>query len=101
MNDETFVECARVLAQKMLQDGGATPAERIDYAFRRTLCRRPSTEELRILSAGLQMRLARFRAMPDAAIKLVGIGDAPRDPKLDVPELAAYTMTASVLLNMD
>jgi hypothetical protein len=101
LNDETFVEASRVLAQRMLFEGGATPATRITYAFRRAVGRRPDAAELRILTGGVQKRLARYRAHPDAALKLVSIGDAPRDAKLNVSELAAYTTVASVILNMD
>src|SRR5579884_2551013 len=101
LNDTTYVEAARVLAQRMLKEGGATPEARIAYAFRRALCRRPTPQETQVLAAGLKKRLAHYRADRDAALKLVSVGDSPRDPKLDVSELAAYTITASVILNMD
>ena len=101
LNDETFVEAARVLAQHMLTDGGTTPASRLSYAYRRTLGRRPTPAEVQILTRGMQARLARYRADPKAATALVSIGDSPRPPSLPVPELAAYTTTASVILNLD
>jgi hypothetical protein len=101
LNDVTYVEAARVLAQRMLTEGGSTPQARIAYAYRRALGRRPTPTETHILVAGLQRRLAKYRADPDAAMKLVSVGDTPRDPQLDVPELAAYTLTASILLNLD
>ena len=101
LNDETFIEAARVLAQHMLTEGGPTPTTRLAYAFRRTLGRRPTPAEVRILSQGVQKRLARYRAHPKAATALVSIGDAPRPANIAVPELAAYTTAASVILNMD
>ncbi len=101
LNDVTFIEASRALAQRMLAEGGATPATRLLYAFRRTVGRAPTAAETQILTAGIQKRLAHYRADPEAALKLVSIGDTPRDPKQDVPELAAYTMTCSILLNMD
>ena len=101
LNDETFVETSRVLAQRMLTSGGTTPAARITYAFRRAVGRRPHPAEIQILTRGVQRRLARYRAHPDAAARLVGIGDSARPAGLSVPELAAYTTTASVILNMD
>jgi hypothetical protein len=101
LDDETFVEAARVLAQMALTQGGTTPAQRVTFAFRRTLCRPPTPAELAILTRGLAARIAHYRAAPDAALRLVSIGDAPRPPGLNVPELAAYTITASILLNMD
>ena len=101
LNDVTYVEAARVLAQRMLTEGGATSEARIAYAFRRATCRRPTAPELQVLAAGLQKHLAKYRADRDAATKLVSMGDYPRDPKLDVADLAAYTLTAGVILNLD
>jgi hypothetical protein len=100
-NDVTYVEAARVLAQRMLTEGGATPESRIAYAYRHVLGRRPTPQETRVLTAGLAKRLAKYRADQPAATKLVSLGDYPRDPKLDVSELAAYTVAASVILNLD
>lgn len=101
MNDVTFVEAARVLAQRMLTEGGTTPSQRLAYAFQRGLSRNPSAEEERILLSGLRRFQARYAADSRAALALVSQGDSQRDPKLDTGELAAYTMTASILLNMD
>ena len=63
--------------------------------------REPNQAEMDILRAGFERNLANFRKNPDAAMKLVSIGSAPRDPRLDVPELAAYTITSSIILNLD
>jgi hypothetical protein len=48
-----------------------------------------------------QQQLAAYRDDPDAALKLLRVGEAPRDESLDVPELAAWTMVASTILNLD
>jgi hypothetical protein len=101
LNEVTFVEASRVLAERMLKEGGSTAEERIAYAFRRAVSRRPSEAEVRVLSAGLEKRLARYRADPEAARKLLAVGDSKADAKLDTAELAAYTLTASVILNLD
>jgi len=101
LNEVTYVEASRVLAQHMLTLGGTTPEQRINYAFRLALGRKPSATESRILEAGLQKRLSIYKADPAAAEKLVAVGDYPREPGIAAPELAAYTMTASVLINMD
>jgi hypothetical protein len=101
LNEITFVEAARVLAQHMLEEGGKTPDQRITYAFRRATAREPSAHELRVLASGLDKRLQKYRANPDAARKLIGQGDAKPDEKLDPEELAAYTVAASVILNLD
>jgi hypothetical protein len=101
LNEKTFVEAARVLAQHMIAQGGATPEERIAWGFQRATCRPPTPKELAVLTAGLQKHLARFQQEPDAAAKLVTVGASKADPNLNSPELAAYTLTANVLLNLD
>jgi hypothetical protein len=101
MNDPTYLEASRVLAEHMMQDGGSTPVDRITYAFHRATCRNPTGVELRILLGGFKKQLDRYREDPKAAETFVSVGDWPRDAKLDVSELAAYTMTCSVILNLD
>ena len=101
MNEVTFVEAARVLAERMMTEGGTTPEKRIAYAFQRTLNRMPTPAESKILATGQRKLLVRYRAASAEAEKLISIGDAPRNPKLEAADLAACTMTASILLNMD
>ncbi len=101
MNEITYVEAARVLAQKTLEEGGSTVPDRIKYAVRKVLGRSPSAQELNSLVAGLNRRLKHFKDHPSDANELASAGDYPRDNKLDVAELAAYTTTASILFNMD
>lgn len=101
MNDETFVEAARVLAQKAILEGGATPKERLTYAFERVLCRPPTQQELGILTKSLDARIARYRKEPMEAKKLAITGEAPLNPGIDLAELAAYTVSVSAILNLD
>jgi hypothetical protein len=101
MNDVTFVEAARVLAQRAMREGGPTVEGRITMAFRLATARPPRPAELRVLLDGYTEHLADYRRDEKAARKLTSIGEAPRDEKLDVCELAAYTAVASVILNLD
>ena len=101
MNDVTYLEAARVLAERMLVEGGATPEVRIDWAVRRVLARPPREDERRILLAHLQTQLARFRVAPAAATDLLRVGEKRPAPGLDPIELAAHASTASLLLNLD
>jgi hypothetical protein len=101
MNEVTYVEAARVLAQRVMSEGGAAPEERISQAFRLVLARRPRPAELAILLDGYQHHLAEYRKDPKAALKLVSAGESPRDGKLDASELAAYTAVAGLILNLD
>jgi hypothetical protein len=101
LNDVTYVEASRVLAERMMLEGGSTPAQRIAHAFRRATARRPSAVEEKILLAGFQRRLAAYRADVPAAKRLIHQGESKPSSRLDPAELAAYTLTASVILNLD
>ncbi len=101
LNEVTFVEAARVLAQRMIAEGGPTPEQRIAWAFRHVTCRPPSPDEVKILSAGLAKRLGKYQQQADAAKQLVSLGATVPDARLNPTELAAYTVTANVLLNLD
>ena len=90
-----------MIAQRMLLEGGSTPETRITWAYQTLLSRRPSTQELAIHKAGLAKRLARYQATPEEAKKLLALGVTKPDPKCAPSELAAYAMTASILLNLD
>jgi hypothetical protein len=101
MNDVTFVEAARVLAQRAMREGGPEPEGRITAAFRLATARAPRPAELRVLLDDYRQHLADYGRDEKAARKLTSIGEAPRDERLDVSELAAYTAVASVILNLD
>lgn len=101
LNEVTYVEAARALAQRMLTEGGATASDRIAHGFRRVLGRAPEKADLAVLATGLEKRLNKYRADPDAAKALLAQGEFKPEAKLDPAELAAYTVTANVLLNLD
>lgn len=101
MNDVQHFEAARQLAQRMLLEGGDTPAKRITWAWRTVASRSPSAEELALVEDTLRQHLSKYQAKPDAALLAVTYGESKRDEKLNVPELAAYTMIANLLLNLD
>ncbi|HUG94312.1 MAG TPA: DUF1553 domain-containing protein, partial [Planctomycetaceae bacterium] len=101
LNDVTFVEAARVLAERVLREAGPTARERLSLAFRLCTGRPPRQDELRILLEGLEHHRAGFRSDPEAAEKLLSVGEAARDPQLDPAELAAYATLAGLLLNLD
>ncbi|MEQ1853572.1 MAG: DUF1553 domain-containing protein, partial [Chthoniobacteraceae bacterium] len=101
LNEKTYVEAARVLAQRMIAEGGSTPEQRIAWAFRRATCREPRADELKVLAAGLAKRTARYQQSAEEAAKILTVGETKADAKFNPVELAAYTGTANVLLNLD
>ncbi|MDR3632943.1 MAG: hypothetical protein P4L84_03850, partial [Isosphaeraceae bacterium] len=92
---------ARQLAERMLSDGGRTPEERITYAFRRATARTPSAAELAAVLRGLERYRQVYAADKAAAEQFVRHGDSPVPTGRDLAELAAYTATAGVILNLD
>jgi hypothetical protein len=101
MNDVTFVESSRVLAERMMKEGGATPEERIAFAFQLATARRPQPAEQQVLTANYRYQLDRYQTDEAAALKLLGQGEQPRDESLDARQAAAYTAVASLILNLD
>ena len=101
LNDETYIETSRKLAERMLTEGGASPRQRLGWALRLATSRQPKPGEVVVLEAGLNRRLLEYRQNRTAAEKLLTAGESPRNPRLDVVELAAYTTVASVILNLD
>ena len=83
----------------MITEGGATPEQRIAWAFRRATCRAPGADELKVLTDGLAKRIARFQQSPDEAATILAVGETKSDAKINPVELAAYTATAHLLLN--
>ncbi len=101
MNDTQHVEAARVLAQRMLTEGGTEPTARITFAFRTILARRPEPEEMATLQQQLAAHLIRYQQDAEAAKKVIAIGESKAPPTLDPAQLAAHTLVASTLLNLD
>jgi hypothetical protein len=101
MNDEQYVEAARKLAERVMTSGGATPSERLAFGFRLATARPPEKAELGVLLRVFERQLAHYRADRGAADKLLAVGEAPRNKALDTAELAAYTMAANLILNLD
>lgn len=101
LNEVTFVEAARGLAQQMMKNGGATPEQRIAYGYQKATAHTIDADSLRTLVAGYQARLTAFQAKPEEAKALLAQGMLKADDTLNPAELAAYTTTASVLLNLD
>ena len=101
LNDVTYVEAARALAQRVLQSGGASDRARLATAFRMATSRQPAAAEVDVLSARLVHLREHYRADSVAAEALLTFGDSPRDNTLEAAEHAAWTCITSILLNLD
>lgn len=100
LNDPTFVEAARVFAERALRQGGSDTNGRMNWIYRSALNRAPRQEEREELIRLLQADLQEFRAHPDRAEKLVRTGLKPVDTQVDLPVLAAWTSICRAVLNL-
>jgi len=101
MNDVTFVEASRALAQRVMRAGSTPPEERIASAFRLATGHLPTPTQRQILLDGFRRHLTTYGSDPRAALGLVSAGESPVDKQLDTREWAAYTVVCSLILNLD
>jgi len=101
MNDITFVEAARALAERTLLNGAASDKERVSFAFRLALARAPKADEEPILIASVERLKREFGADRAAAEKYLAVGESKRNANLDVVDEAAYAAFCLALLNLD
>lgn len=101
LNDVQFVEAARVLAAKALTEVGESFEDRANFLAMHLLSRPLADEELNVLRENLGMLQQQYEAAPAAAQSLIAYGESDAGRDLSAPELAAWTMTADVLMNTD
>jgi hypothetical protein len=101
MNDVTYLEAARKLAERVMKERRTGAKERIVLAFRLVTGRRPTEREIAVLQGALSSYLDDYRRDPEAARTYLSLGESPRDEELDVSELAAYSTLAGLMLNLD
>jgi hypothetical protein len=101
MNDETFLEASRKLAERLLHSHAAKPEDQVNALYRLALARPASNEEQRVVIDTLRHYEQRYRNAAKDAAQFLTIGDAPRDPALDPAELAAWSAVANLVLNLD
>lgn len=102
LNETTFVESARVLAQRVLVDKSLSDdRERFGKAWLLSTGRRPNPEEERTLQSTLEKLRAKYSNDEAAAKQLLAVGESPRDTSLDVREHAAWASLCLMVLNLD
>ena len=80
---------------------GQQPEDRLAFGLRLAAGRQPDDVEKRVLLGNLQTQLEYFRGHPQQAEQLLAVGSKPYDTKLKADELAAYSVVASLILNLD
>jgi hypothetical protein len=101
LNDPVYVEAAQALARRIVQEGGPGDEERARFGLGLCLARPPRQEEVRQLTALLDTERAHYRADAHRALEIATDPIGPLPAGVDAVELAAWTIAANVLLNLD
>lgn len=100
LNDPQAIESARHLAAIVIATS-SEPEVRADLMAKRVLSRSLEPRELQVVSESLQAMSKHFEEHPDSATALIQVGESPSPPEIQSAELAAYTMVANQLMNLD
>lgn len=100
MNDVQHYEAARAFAGRIIAAAPDT-AVRLTFAYKTLLARTPAAEETAVVNELLERQLAKYKAAPAEAKLAITFGESPPPTGVDEVELAAWTIVANLLLNMD
>lgn len=100
LNDPTWVEAARVLAERAIKSSTALD-DQLRFAARHVLCRSISADELGRLKRAFTVQLAIFAGDEESIKDLLSAGESPRDETLTASDHAAMTVVCLMLLNLD
>ncbi|MGI8601600.1 MAG: DUF1553 domain-containing protein [Verrucomicrobiales bacterium] len=101
LNDPAFIEMARAFARRIVLEGGATPNERLTFAYRLCALEHPSPAKLQTLLELFDSEFKNYSAVPAEAKKLAEDPLHAMPKAIDWPEMAAYMLIANTLLNLD
>jgi hypothetical protein len=101
MNDVQWVEAARALAERVIHEAGPLPEERINRMGLILLAHVPSPQMAAVLGKSFRQMEKHYAGNPKEARSLVTLGETRRDSSIPEPDLAAWTMVASEMLNLD
>jgi hypothetical protein len=101
LNDPVYVEAAQALARRVVKEGGTRAEGRARYGLRLCLCRPPSEAQVQQVLTLYQSEREHYRKDAKAALKLATDPLGPLPPGADTAEMAAWTVVANVLLNLD
>jgi hypothetical protein len=101
MNEPQFIEAAHGLAERTMREGGSTACDRLTFMYRLVMARSPDAKELGELSSALKDLTAHYASQAAAAKQLLATGETGPGASEQPAELAAWTMIANVILNLD
>ncbi|MEL6251625.1 MAG: DUF1553 domain-containing protein [Bacteroidota bacterium] len=100
LNDPQFIEASRLIAERMLREGGGNDRDRISFAFRLATSRSASEKEIQLLQDLLAEHRQAFENEPKKAEAYLNIGEYPDTAEFEKTELAAYAQVANAILNL-
>src|SRR5262249_8322547 len=101
LNDPTYLEASRKLAERVLREAPTDFSQRLRFLFRTATCRVPTDRELSVLARTWEQQRLHYQRDPRSIDALLAIGESPKDKSLDPLERASWTMLASGVLNLD
>ena len=101
LNEPQMIEASRLLAERVIKEGGERIEDRLNYAFRLLSSRRLTEEELSLMEALYQEEYEKYLKDKAGAKELLQVGDYPRDTSLELPKVAALTVVANMMMNYD
>ncbi len=101
LNDPQYLEASRLLAEKMMKEGGSQLDQQIAYGFQSLTSRKPEEKEMNLLAQLYREEYQEFAQTEGAAEQLLQVGEYPWDTSLPEDQLAALTVVASTLMNYD
>lgn len=101
LNDPTYLEAARKVAERTIQTGGSSPESRLTYAFKLCLSREPSALEKEVLLKTYHRRFSHYQQDSASAKSMIAVGESARDQSINEVELATWTSVMSIILNLD
>ena len=101
MNDETYVEAARKLAERVMLEGGTSGEGRLSYGFRLATCRHATDPERSVLTEVLMKVRADYASDAKKVDALLSRGESPVNEKLERNEVASFAAVMNMILNLD
>jgi hypothetical protein len=100
LNDPSYVEAARVFAENIIREGGASIDSKLAWAYQNALAREPKDIERKLLTALYQNHHKKYAADEAAAKELISAGESDQPEDLNLAEIAAWTSVSRALLNL-
>jgi hypothetical protein len=101
LNETQMIECARLIAERAIREGGQNTPEQLDYAFRLLTSRHLTGDELNVLQGLFNEEYEKYSDNLKAAEELLTVGEYPRDVHLELPAVAALTVASNIMMNYD